>query len=78
MVLAQYLSTTVYRYYIKKFVTKILPTFVRRSAIILTVDMRNPKTESQIGMRNPKTLSNVGMRNPKTLTEADMEIREEI
>lgn len=75
MVLAQYLSTTVYRYYGKQLILKITAAFTKRSAIFVTADFRNPKTLSNVDMRNPKTLTNANMRNPKTLTNADMEIR---
>lgn len=78
MTFMQYLSTTVYRYYIKQSLLKVIGIFEKRSAILITVDMRNPKTLSSGGMRNPKTLSNSNMRNPKTITSADMEIRTEV
>lgn len=75
MTLSNYLSTTVYRYYIKKFIIVAQQAFSRRSAIFIEVDFRNPKTLTEVDMRNPKTLSSVDLRNPKTLTEADMQIR---
>lgn len=78
MVLMQYLSTTVYRYYTKKLVLKIVAAFTKRSAIIIRADFRNPKTLSNMDMRNPKTITKGDMRNPKTLTSSDMQIRTEV
>jgi len=50
MVLTQYLSTTVYRYYGKQIIQKITAAFTRRSAIILEVDFRDPKTLTEVDM----------------------------
>ena len=78
MVLAQYLSTTVYRYYIKQLVTKAAAVFTRRSAIILTVDFRTPRTLSNDDFRNPRTLTKDDFRNPRTLTSVDFEMITEV
>jgi len=64
MTFLQYISRTVYRYYIHLILNQVPSAFTRRSAIILEVDFRDPKT-----------LTNVDLRDPKTLTEADMEVR---
>ena len=78
MTFMQYLSTTVYRYYIKQLVTKAAAAFTKRSAIFLEIDFRNPKTLTEIDFRDPKTLTKVDFRNPKTLTEVDFVPIEEI
>lgn len=67
MTLLQYLSRTVYRYYINLILNNVPSAFTRRSAIILEVDFRDPKT-----------LTSVDLRDPKTLTETDMEVRTEV
>ncbi len=78
MTFLQYLSRTVYRYYMKTVLLRIPVVFTKRAAVFLEVDFRNPKTLTNGDMRNPKTLTNADMRNPKTLTNADMELRTEI
>ena len=78
MVFMQYLSTTVYRYYTKKFILKVVAAFTKRSAIFIRADFRNPKTLSSVDLRNPKSLSKIDMRNPKTITSADMKLRETV
>jgi len=76
MTFLQYLSRTVYRYYINLILNQVPSAFTRRSALIIRADFRNPKTLSSIDLRNPKSLSKIDMRNPKTLTSADMKLRE--
>ena len=65
MVLLQYLSTTVFRYYIKQLLIISAAPFSRRSAIFI-----------EMNFRNPKTLTNMDLRNPKTLTSMDFETKE--
>jgi len=78
MTFLQYLSRTVYRYYMKTVLLRIPVVFTKRAAVFIDADFRNPKTLTSVDLRNPKTLTNSDMRNPKTLTNADMELRTEI
>ena len=66
MTFLQYLSTTIYRYYIRKLYLAAAGIKLK-SAIFIEADFRDPKT-----------LSNVDFRNPKTLTNADFETITEI
>ncbi len=67
MTLVRNIFSTVYRYYIKPVITQASDIPKRKSAIILVMDMRNPRT-----------LTSGDMRNPRTLTEVDMETITEI
>jgi len=73
MTFMQYLSTTVYRYY-TKFQQTLSPVLIQtQSAIKLTVDFRNPRTNTEVDLRNPRTLTSVDLRNPRTQTSIDFE-----
>lgn len=66
MTLLQYLSTTVYRHYIRKLYLAAAGIKLQ-SAIFINADFRNPQS-----------LTNSDFRNPQTLTSADFETITEI
>lgn len=76
MTFMQYLSTTVYRYYLNRLLT--IAGIKTQSAIFVDGDFRNPRTLSDSDFRNPRTLSNADFRNPRTLTDGDFETITEI
>jgi len=64
MVLMQYLSTTVYRYYIKKFLTTI-STFTKRAAIQLSINFLDPRAGISDQFKNPRAGINDNFKNPR-------------
>jgi hypothetical protein len=68
----QYLSTTVYRYYIKRLVTSAAAVVGgRKSAIQVNVDFRNPRTQTNGNFRDPRTQTRGMFRDPRTQTNGD-------
>jgi len=78
MTLLQYLYSTVYRHYIKRYILGVVAPIQLQSAIFIDADFRNPQTLSDIDFRNPQTLSDSDFRNPQTLTNVDFETITEI
>ena len=78
MTFMQYLSTTVYRYYIKRFVTIAEAVLNRKSAIMVQIDFRNPRTMTTKNFRNPRTQTQEDFRNPRTLTSENFLTIEEV
>ena len=76
MTFMQYLSTTVYRYYLNRLLS--VAGIKKQSAIFIDADFRNPQTLTNSDFRNPKTLSDGDFRNPRTLTDGDFETITEI
>ena len=71
MTLLQYLFSTVYRHYIKRYILGVIAPIQTQSAIFIDADFRNPQTLTDSDFRNPQTLSNSDFRNPQTLTNVD-------
>ena len=71
MTFMQYLSTTVYRYYIKRLVTKAAAVIGKKSAIQVSVDFRNPRTQTRGLFRDPRTQTNGDFRDPRTQTNGE-------
>jgi len=64
MVLMQYLSTTVYRYYTKLLVVG-RSVFVKRAAIQLKLNFLNPRAGISNQFKNPRAGITVSFRNPR-------------
>lgn len=77
MTFMQYLSRTVYRYYINQIVNKAQAIFFPNAGIMVQIDFRNPRTKSDVNFRNPRTKTQEDFRNPRTKTEENFEIRTE-
>lgn len=61
MTLLRFPSVTVYRHYLHRIIgvfSPLVPT-QDRSAILVFVDFRNPKTINETDFRNPKTINDV-------------------
>jgi len=65
MVLAQYLSTTVYRYYIKKLLTKIPALFIKGAVIQIKLNFYNPRAGNTIQFLNPRAGIKDNFKNPR-------------
>ncbi len=78
MVLAQYLSTTVYRYYIKKLLTKIPAIFTKRAAIQLKVNFYNPRGGTIVQFKNPRAGIKDNFYNPRGGTKVAFSPRSKV
>ncbi len=65
MVLAQYLSTTVYRYYINQFINAAAAIFTRRAAIQLKLNFKNPRAGVTMQFLNPRAGTKDDFKNPR-------------
>ncbi len=71
MTFMQYLSTTVYRYYINQLINQATAIFTRRSAIQVQIDFRDPRTQTNGPFRDPRTGTGKNFRDPRTQTNGN-------